>query len=102
MGRFRVSNVSSTLKPSSSDEDLETVIASRNKERKRKSNLKENSKKKEKEPKSKTKKKDLSKNDRSINEEITRSLLSTEDKSEKTLMELLELEMRARAIKALL
>jgi len=100
--RFRVSNVRSTLKSSSSDEDLETVIASRNKEKKRKSNVKEETKKKEKEPKSKNKKKDLGNNDRSINEEITRSLLSTEDKSEKTLMELLELEMRARAIKALL
>jgi len=100
--RFRVSNVRSTLKSSSSDEDLETIIASRNKEKKRKSNVKEETKKKEKEPKSKNKKNDLGNNDRSINEEITRSLLSTEDKSEKTLMELLELEMRARAIKALL
>merc|ERR1712136_279336 len=52
--RFRVSNVRSTLKSSSSDEDLETVIASRNKEKKRKSNVKEETKKKEKEQRSKS------------------------------------------------
>ena len=89
----------------SSGEDLETVIASGNMERKRKHDLKEkitNTKKIGFKVRKRTK-------EPTIQEQTSKegvgnivSDTTSSDKSGKTLMELLELEMRARAIKALL
>ena len=89
----------------SSGEDLETVIASGNIERKRKHDLKEkitNTKKIGFKVRKRTK--DSSTQQQSSREGTNNvaSEMASSDKSGKTLMELLELEMRARAIKALL
>ena len=90
----------------SSDEDLEMVIATGNEERKRKHDLKEKITKTKKigfkvgrKGKASTATEKNLQGDTEVNDKTASDNV---DKSGKTLMELLELEMRARAIKALL
>ena len=102
---IRVAGSHPTISSDSSEDDLETVIASGNVERKRKHELKEKITKTKKigfKVKRRAKATTATEGRLQDKIEVATEASDNVDKSGKTLMELLELEMRARAIKALL